>query len=123
MKKIHPLTITPYIQETAKFYTTLFGFEEVFSADWYIQLAHSSGMEIALMLPDQSNQPDFLHDSYSGKGIVYTFEVENATELYETLKGKDVPFVYELRDEEWGQRHFMLKDPAGVVVDVVEYLS
>lgn len=123
MKKLHPLTITPHIHETAEFYMTLFGFEEVFTSDWYVQLAHPDGMEIALMLPGQQNQPVFLHDAYSGKGIVYTFEVSNATEIYETLRNNGVSFIYDLRDEEWGQRHFMLKDPAGVVVDVVEYLA
>ena len=123
MKKLHPLTITPHIHETAEFYMILFGFEEVFTSDWYIQLAHQDGMEIALMLPRQQNQPAFLHDAYSGKGIVYTFEVSNATEVYEKLQSEGVSFIYDLRDEEWGQRHFMLRDPAGVVVDVVEYLA
>ncbi len=31
-------------------------------------------------------------------------------------------FAQDLKDEEWGQRHFMLVDLAGMVVDVVQQL-
>ena len=30
--------------------------------------------------------------------------------------------VYPLRDEVWGQRHFMAKDPNGLLVDVVQLI-
>jgi len=120
--KLHPLTITESIKETADFYKMYFGFEEAFTSDWYIQLAHKSGAEIAVMLPNLPNQPDFLHAPYSGKGIVFTFETEDATKVFEELQAKGVSFVLELKDEEWGQRHFILEDPSGVYVDVVQYL-
>lgn len=123
ISKLHPLTITDKLTETATFYKTYFEFDEVFTSDWYIQLAHKNGAEIAIMLPNQPNQPEILHKAHAGSGIVYTFETENATEVYEDLQSKSATFVYELKDEEWGQRHFMLEDPAGVYVDVVEYLQ
>lgn len=120
--KLHPLTITDKLTETADFYKTYFAFEEVFTSDWYIQLAHKNGAEIAVMLPNQQNQPAFLHDAHNGKGMVFTFETEDAAAIYNDLKAKDAPLVYELKDEEWGQRHFILQDPAGVYVDIVQYL-
>jgi uncharacterized glyoxalase superfamily protein PhnB len=123
INKLHPLTITKKLNETAEFYKTYFEFKEVFTSDWYIQLAHKNGAEIALMLPDLPNQPDFLHAAFNGKGMVLTFETEDATKEYETLKEKGATFKLELRDEEWGQRHCMLEDPSGVYVDVVQYLS
>lgn len=122
INKLHPLTITENIKETSDFYKKYFGFEEAFTSDWYIQLAHKSGAEIAVMLPSLSNQPDFLQTPFAGKGIVFTFETEDATKVYEKLKSKGVSFTLELKDEEWGQRHFILEDPSGVYVDVVQYL-
>lgn len=123
INKLHPLTITDKMRETADFYKELFDFKEVFTSDWYIQLAHEGGAEIALMLPNQSNQPDFLHAPYAGKGIVFTFETDNAKAVYEQLKTKDnATFASELKDEEWGQRHFILEDPSGIYVDIVQYL-
>lgn len=31
--------------------------------------------------------------------------------------------MVELQDEEWGQRHFMMEDPTGLLVDVVEQIG
>lgn len=122
INKLHPLTITDNIKETSDFYKKYFGFEEVFTSEWYIQLAHKGGAEIAVMLPNLPNQPDFLHTPFAGKGIVFTFETEDATTPYEELQSKGVSFTLKLKDEEWGQRHFILKDPSGTYVDVVQYL-
>ena len=123
INKLHPLTITNKLTETADFYRTFFDFEQVFTSDWYIQLAHKNGAEIAIMSPNLPNQPEFLHGAYGGTGIVFTFETEDAEKEYRDLQAKDVKFKLELRDEEWGQRHFILQDPSGVYVDVVQYLS
>ncbi len=120
--KLHPLTITDKLAETAEFYKNYFDFKEAFVSDWYIQLAHKGGAEIAVMLPNQANQPDFLHEGYSGKGMVFTLETKDAQEVYDSLKSKNAPIIHDIRDEEWGQRHFILQDPSGVFVDVVQYL-
>lgn len=74
------------------------------------------------MLPNLPNQPNFLHTSHTGKGIVFTFETEDASAVYEELRAKKIIFTLELKDEEWGQRHFILEYPGGVYVDVVQYL-
>lgn len=123
MKKLFPITITEKIRETKDFYVNNFNFEIVFEADWYIHMRHESGIEIAVMLPNLENQPVFLHDSYDGKGVVYSLEVDDASKEYQRLKDLGVAFLLELKDEEWGQRHFMMQDPAGVAVDVVEQLA
>lgn len=123
INKLHPLTITNKMRETADFYKELFEFEEVFTSDWYVQLAHQSGAEIAIMLPDLPNQPEFLRAQYAGKGVVFTFETDDAASSYKELKAKGAIFTLEPRDEEWGQRHFILEDPSGMYVDVVQYLQ
>ena len=123
MKRLFPITITKNLIECKEFYTKFFSFEIVFEADWYIHMRHESGIEIAVMQPDLSNQPKFLHGAYAGEGVVYSFEVDDAKSEYERLKALGAPIIYELTDEEWGQRHFMLKDPAGVSIDLVQQLS
>lgn len=74
------------------------------------------------MLPNQPHQPDFLQTAHAGKGIVLTFETNDATAEYDRLEEQSAPIIHDIRDEEWGQRHFILVDPAGVYVDVVQYL-
>lgn len=122
INKLHPLIITENIKETIDFYKKYFDFEEVFASDWYVQIAHKGGAEIAVMLPNLPNQPDFLHTPFAGKGMIFTFETEDAEKVYKGLKSKGALFTLELKDEEWGQRHFILEDPSGVYVDVVQYL-
>lgn len=122
INKLHPLTVTEKLSETAEFYKKYFDFNEVFTSDWYIQLVHKNGAEIGVMAPNLPNQPQILHKAHSGNGIVFTFETENAKAVFDQLKAKAAPIVQELKDEEWGQRHFILEDPSGVYVDVVQYL-
>ena len=86
-----------------------------------MQLLHeASGVEIGLMLPGLKNQPTQLHDEFSAKGIIYTLEVDDVDTEYERLRDAGVDIFYSLATEEWGQRHFCLQDPSGVVIDVVE---
>ena len=122
MKKLYPITITNKLSETKEFYVSFFNFEVVFEADWYIHLRHESGVELAVMLPNLENQPEFLHNSYSGNGIVYSLEIDDAKAEYNRLKELGATFVLGLKDEEWGQRHFMMKDPSGMYIDVVQQL-
>jgi catechol 2,3-dioxygenase-like lactoylglutathione lyase family enzyme len=120
----YPVVITPNLEECRDFYVGHFGFDVVFEADWYIQLKHANGIELGFMRPDLSNQPPFLHDAYDGKGIIVTYDVEDAGKEYEKAqKIEGVMIVYPYTEEEWGQKHFILKDPAGVFVDIVEQLS
>lgn len=121
MKAIYPVTITSKLDESKAFYTEVFGFNVVFEADWYAQLLHeTSGVELAFMKPNLDNQPAQLHAEFDGKGIIYSLEVEDAAAEYGKIQAAPADIFYPLTTEEWGQTHFMLTDPSGVVVDVVQ---
>ncbi|QQS21068.1 MAG: VOC family protein [Candidatus Moraniibacteriota bacterium] len=121
MKIIYPVTVTSKLNESKAFYQEVFGFHVVFEADWYVQLLHeASGIEIGLMKPNLESQSHQLHEEFPGKGIIYSFEVEDAAQEYEKIKKTSTHIFYPLITEEWGQIHFMLKDPAGVTIDVVQ---
>jgi uncharacterized glyoxalase superfamily protein PhnB len=85
-------------------------------------MRHESGIELAVMLPNVDNQPNFLHEQYGGKGIVFSFEAVDAQKEYERSKEHDVEIIFDLKDEEWGQRHCMIKDPSGIIIDIVQQL-
>jgi uncharacterized glyoxalase superfamily protein PhnB len=61
-----------------------------------------------------------MSDRKCGEGVIYSFEVENADQEYRKLKDSQVEILYEIRTEEWGQRHFMIRDPGGMVIDLVQ---
>ncbi len=112
--------ITPEVSACRTFYTKYFNFEVIFDSDWYIQLKQDSGIEIGLMLPNLENQPPILHQPFNGTGMVFSFEVEDAKVEYDRLKNLGVSMIFDLKDEEWGQRHFMVSDPAGLIIDIVQ---
>lgn len=124
MKKVYPLLITNKLKECADFYVKHFEFEKVFEQDWYVHLLHKkSGAELAFMVPNAKNQPKELHAAFSGKGLVYSFEVEDAEREYNRLKDTGIKVFYDLTIEEWGQKHFMVEGLAGEFIDVVEQLE
>lgn len=125
MKKVYPLAITEKLNECSDYYVKYFNFKVVFKEDWYVHLVHEeSGAELGFMKPNTQTQPKQLQVGFSGKGMVYSFEVTDAKEEFERLKRiPQIDVLLELKDEPWGQRHFIVRDPACIYVDVVQQLE
>ena len=125
-KSSFPVVVTPKLTEARDFYVNHLGFHVVFEADWYVQHAPREGggkpVEMAFMKPDQQSQPSALHPAFSGDGVIFTLEVEDVDSLYRDVRGAGCTVVVELRDEPWGQRHFLIRDPAAQLVDVVKQI-
>ena len=102
------------------FYTENLGFEVVFSGDWYIHLVAQSGVQVGFMLPNQPTQPPIFQEPHSGKGVIFSLEVEDVDAAFAEARSKSLPIVFELKSEDWGQRHFCVQDPNGLYVDIVE---
>ena len=116
----YPVICTDKITESRDFYTRHFNFEITFEADWYISLRskESPAHELALMdyrhpsLPEEYREPT--------KGLLLNFEVADVDQEYDRLKKGGLSIVYEIKSEEWGQRHFITKDPNGLLIDVIQ---
>ncbi len=115
-----PVLTTSKLKECRNFYSQHFGFSPVFEAEWYIHLISDAGIQLGFLQPNHPSQPEFLHESYSGAGVIYSFEVRNVDQEYKKLRNAKIPVLLDLRTEDWGQRHFMIKDPGGMVIDVVQ---
>lgn len=55
-QSIYPVLMTDRLQESSLFYKTYLGFAQNFSSDWYINLSHPDGGELALI--------DVTHEAY-----------------------------------------------------------
>ena len=107
--------------ESAKsFYVNNFGFNVAFENEWYIHLVTESGIQVAFMLPNQPTQPDIFKKKYNGSGFILSLEVDDAEQAYSQAKQSNLDIALALKSEEWGQRHFAVKDPNGVYIDVVQ---
>jgi len=72
------------------------------------------------MLPNLETQPAFLHPTATTDGIVLSFEVANAKAAYAEAQQQNLDIHFELKEESWQQTHFMVRDPAGLILDIVE---
>ena len=118
-KAYFPVLVTDSISESKEFFTELFGFELVFDAEWYIHLVHESGAQLGFLVPNHPSQPAAVQKPFQGGGLIYSFEVDNVDEAYERIKDS-VETILEPRTEEWGQRHFLVSAPSGLIVDVIK---
>ncbi len=120
------LICTDKVRECRDFYTTHFGFTTAFESSIYTQLTVESetggAFSLAFMPPTNPFGPTF-QAAYSGRGAYVTIQVAHAAEVFETIRKAGAPIVQPVRDEAWGQRHFVTQDPHGTIVDVVESIA
>lgn len=120
--KLNAGIITSKIAESKTFYTEVLGFGVTFENEFYLLLhTPNRSAEISFLLPDHPSQQPLFQPSFAGNGIYLTIEVENVDEFYETMKKKGIPIVIDIRNEPWGDRHFAIRDPNGVGIDLVSY--
>jgi catechol 2,3-dioxygenase-like lactoylglutathione lyase family enzyme len=120
--KLNAGIITEKLQETKKFYTEVLDFGVSFENEFYLLLhTPNNSAEISFLQPNHPSQKPIFQSAFSGKGVYLTIEVENVDEVYKELKDKGVQIEIEIRDESWGDRHFAIKDPNGIGIDIVTY--
>jgi uncharacterized glyoxalase superfamily protein PhnB len=120
-----PVMVTNELDAVKQFYEAVFGFTTVFyDSDFYLHLISSNkSIQLGFMLPNLESQPDFLHPIMSSQGYVISLEVKDAVLAYSEAKKMNLNFIMALKQEEWGQIHFIIQDPAGFSVDVVQHLK
>jgi uncharacterized glyoxalase superfamily protein PhnB len=126
-RSLFPVIITSALAAARDFYVQHLGFHVVFDADWYVQLhaPRADGgvpLEIVFMSPDLCSQPFPLRSAFNGQGMLMTIEVNDVDTLYARLREAGHEMVLELQDEPWGQRHFLLRDPSGTLLDVAKQI-
>ncbi|MEM7194150.1 MAG: VOC family protein [Pseudomonadota bacterium] len=120
-----PIYVTPNLADQKKFYEQTFGLASVFYEEsFYLHMVNpATGNQLAFMCPEHPSQPEILHQSVNAAGHVISFEVEDAQSAWRLAQKMELKVELGLTEESWGQRHFLIRDPADFVVDIVEHLS
>jgi catechol 2,3-dioxygenase-like lactoylglutathione lyase family enzyme len=127
VRDLYPLVTTPKLFEARDFYVKNFAFAVLFEASWFVYLSGpgdegTRGATLAFMHPDHPSNPPG-PEAFNGLGMILTVEVDDADEVFDRLKSTGAQVVHPLTNEEWGQRRFMVRDPAGILVDVVQQIE
>ena len=117
--QFYPVIMTDDVAATARFYRDHFRFKPAFESDWYVHLQSSEdeSVNIAILRGDHETIPATGRGRVSG--LLINFEVEDVDAEYERAKADGLPILQPLRDEPFGQRHFITRDPSGVLIDVI----
>lgn len=119
-KVFFPLVVTDELENCRDFFTRHFGCRVVFESDWYVHLVTPHGAQIGFLASHHGSQPHYLQEPLRGAGLVFSFEVEAVDEAFATAERSQLGILSRPKTEEWGQRHFMVRAPSGIIVDVIQ---
>lgn len=114
----YPVLMVDDVAASARFYREVLGFETTFEADWYVSLKHDAG-ELAILDRTHETIPNGFR--VSATGLLLNVEVPDAAAEHARMVDElRLPERLALRDEAFGQRHFIVEAPGGLLIDVIE---
>lgn len=118
----YPVLMVDDVAATSAFYVAQFGFKPLFEADWYVHL--QSETDEAVNLAILNGQHETVPQVGRGRaaGLLLNFEVEDVDAVYARFAQAGLPIHLSLRDEAFGQRHFITSDPNGVLIDIIKVI-
>lgn len=117
----YPVIMSRDVAGTASFYKSHLRFKPLFESEWYVHLQSVEDETVNLGIVDANHET--VPQAARGKatqGLLINFEVEDPDAVHERIVAAGVPILRSLRDEAFGQRHFIFADPNGVLIDIIK---
>jgi uncharacterized glyoxalase superfamily protein PhnB len=100
-----------------------FGFTVAMAADGFASLARDDvGMRVIFLRRGLDTLPADQRDVHA-TGQILAFEVTDLEAELARLRAEGVAITMPLTTEEWGERAFQVRDPNGLVVQLVDWVS
>ena len=116
--------VTGKVEASKDFYVRLFGAAVVYEGEGgWIVLLKLGESELGFMQPSLASQAPIFRPAFGGQGVWLALDVADAEAEQQRLAALGVPIEVALRDEPWGDRHFVVRDPNGIGVDIVQRLA
>ena len=118
----YPVIMVEDVASTVAFYVEHFRFRALFECDWYVHLQSEEDetVNLAVLRFDHESVPP--SGRAKTQGLLINFEVEDVDAVHERLSASGLPILLSLRDEAFGQRHFITQDPNGIMIDVIKQI-
>lgn len=98
-----------------------FGFEEKMAADGFASLTRAdAGLDVVFLRRGLPTLPADQRDAHAA-GLILAFEVADLEGELARLESEGVVVTMPLTAEEWGERAFQVRDPNGVIVQLVDW--
>jgi hypothetical protein len=113
IKRVVPNIKSDRPAETCNFFADLLDFEVAMDRGWVITLASPTNPSAQVTIIG--------NDDPAAPGI--SVEVADVDAVHARAVERGLEIAYALRDEEWGVRRFMLREPSGTIVNVLSHRS
>jgi uncharacterized glyoxalase superfamily protein PhnB len=77
-------------------------------------------MNVVFLRRGMQMLPDDQRDDHAA-GLILAFEVDNLEGELARLQSEGVAITMPLRSEEWGERAFQVRDPNGVIIELLDW--
>lgn len=100
------------------FYIDLLGFDVKYDSEWYVQLCLRSNPDIEYGIIQRHHE--LVPEAYRGAptGMYVTFVVEEVDAVFARAEEMGLEIVQAPKNEFYGQRRFLVKDPNGCLLDI-----
>ena len=106
---------------SSKFLVDHFGFREDMAADGFASLTRDdAGLNVIFLRRGLPTLPADQRDVLA-TGLILAFVVEDLDGELARLQTEGVTITMPLTSEEWGERAFQVRDPNGVIVQLVDW--
>jgi uncharacterized glyoxalase superfamily protein PhnB len=113
VRRVVPNVFDADPRSTREFYVGLFEFEVAMDMGWIVTLASPENRSAQVSVFERGAEGD--------RDPFVSVEVQDVDAVHARALELGHEIVYSLRDEEWGVRRFMVRDPAGRVVNVLSH--
>lgn len=119
-QQTYPIICTTKLAETIAFYEDYFGFVPSFEMACFAMVRHPQKPELCVAFLDADHHTVPAHYKDGVKGLILNLPVENVDLMYQQLYWEGAEVLMEPQLERCGRKHFMVFDPNGVLIDVMQ---
>ncbi len=116
--RILPNICSADLPASRDFYVALLGLEVKYDSDWYVQLNVPGQPHIEYGIIQQNHELVPSEYQQSPTGMYITFVVDDVDASFEKAQAMGLEIVQPPRNEFYGQRRFLTKDPDGSLIDI-----
>jgi catechol 2,3-dioxygenase-like lactoylglutathione lyase family enzyme len=115
IRRVVPDITSDRLDETRDFYTSVLGFDVGMDMGWIVTFVSPTNPTAQISVIQASRAPAE-HPSPT-----VTVEVADVDAVHKRALTRELEIVYPLTDEPWGVRRFFVRDPNGVVLNVMSH--
>jgi catechol 2,3-dioxygenase-like lactoylglutathione lyase family enzyme len=118
MGRFDATLISERLVETVNFYEDFFGFVPVIEKEGYVSLRKHDDEDMCITVFDTNHK--CVENMPSVQGVILNFSVHDAKAAYDHFYMEGLDFYKEYGTDVNGHQHFVVKDPNGVLINIIE---